>query len=99
MWSARRAVEPAASGASQAGGCSEPIVGPNREAAGGVSRRATSLATATAANSRPDMAVMISAMPTPVSSRRRRTAVPPWSRRAIPNPLNRLVASSASNHG
>ena len=47
----------------------------------------------------PTSAVVTSAMPTPVSNRRRRTAVPPSRRRAIPNPLNRLVASSASSHG
>ena len=36
------------------------------------------------------------AIAVPATRRRRRTAVPPWSRRAIPKPLNRLVASSAS---
>ena len=36
------------------------------------------------------------AMVVPPTRRRRRIAVPPWSRRAIPKPLNRLVASSAS---
>ena len=90
---------PARNGPSHSGGSSTPVVGPNREADGGVSRRAVSLASATAAKAIPATAVMASAIAPPVTSRRRRSAVPPWRRRAMPNPENRLVATSATSHG
>ena len=94
-----RADSPADRASSQRGGCSLPVVGPNRDASTGRSRRATSLATATAPNAIPDSSVTANAMVVPAISRRRRIAVPPSSRRAIPKPLNRLVANSASSHG
>ena len=100
MCRSRRAVEPAASGASQSGGwlvagrSARSATPPPACRAGRGRWRPPRPRTAT-----PDRAVRTSAMAAPPSSRRRRSAVPPCSRRAIPKPLNRLVASSASSHG
>jgi hypothetical protein len=99
MWRLSRAEVPAPRSASHSGGCSAPVVGPKREASTGRSRRATSLATATAPKASPETRVRASAIVVPVMSRRRRMAVPPCSLRAIPKPLNRLVANSATSQG
>ena len=63
------------------------------------SRRAMSLATAAPPRSTLVRAVSPAATRIPRTSRRRRIAVCPSIRRASPNPVNRLVAASASSHG
>jgi hypothetical protein len=57
------------------------------------------LATATAVKAVPERIVARSAIAVPPSNRCRRRALPPCNRRATPNQLNRLVASSATSHG
>ena len=97
--SSRRADAPALSGPSHSGGSGSPAVGPNRDTLTAASRRATSLATATAAKAIVDRVVTNTAMAIPPASRGPRGVVAPDSRRATPIPLNRLVARSASSHG
>ena len=97
--SAIRAVEPAVRAPSHGGGSTEGSVGPNGDELAGRSVRASSLATAALTKTPPASSTMVIPIAVPLTSRRRRKAVSPSHRRAIPRPANRPVAARARSHG
>ena len=93
------AVGPAASGPSQNGGWPVGSVGPNRDDVGTVSRIAEAFASVAPAKIDAESTVSTVPITTPSMNRRRRIAAAPRRRRAMPRPLNRLVAARAISHG